>query len=144
MSIMHTPVGVGVDIVKIPRLEAMLATGGPDFQKLCWTADELIHCAGSTSRLAARWAAKEAAMKALGRGIGDINPTDIEVRGLEGQQPTLHLRGTALAFAREHQIYLALSMSHEDDLAIAFVVAVPKQSGKGGDCQLEGGTDGAE
>jgi holo-[acyl-carrier protein] synthase len=141
---MRPPVGVGVDIVSIPQLEAMLTTGGAAFRELCWTADELAYCAGSTPRLAARWAAKEAAMKALGRGIGHIDPTDIEISGREGRPPTFRLHGSALAAAQEHQVDLALSMSHEDGLAIAFVIATPRRIGECGRCQLEGGNIGTE
>ncbi|TFV88121.1 holo-ACP synthase [Blastococcus sp. CT_GayMR20] len=141
---MRTPLGVGVDIVAIPQLEAMLTTGGAAFRQLCWTADELAYCAGSTPRLAARWAAKEATMKALGRGIGAIAPTDIEVAGREGQPPTLRLHGPALAAAQEQEVDLALSMSHEAHLAIAFVVATPRRTGECGRCHLEGGSVGTE
>lgn len=141
---MRAPVGVGVDLVSIHQLAAMLATGGAAFRELCWTADELVHCGSSTPRLAVRWAAKEAAMKALGRGIGDIDPTDIEVTGLEGHRPTLRLHGSALAVAQEKQVDLALSMSHEDDLAVAFVVATPQLTSECGCCQQEGGTVGTE
>lgn len=141
---MRAPVGVGVDLVSIRELQVMLTTGGAAFQELCWTAEELNDCDGSTPRLAARWAAKEAAMKALGRGIGEIAPTDIEVTGLEGHPPSLRLRGSALAMAQEQQVDLALSMSHEQDLAIAFVVATPRVMGGCGRCQLEGGHVGTE
>lgn len=122
----------------------MLASGGVAFQKLCWTADELTDCDGSTPKLAARWAAKEAAMKALGRGIGDLAPTDIEVTGVEGHPPSLRLRGSALALAQEQQVDLALSMSHEQGLAMAFVVATPRSLGACGCCELEGGHIGSE
>jgi holo-[acyl-carrier protein] synthase len=141
---MGAHVGVGVDLVKVSSLQDMLATGGSAFWELCWTADELNHCDGSASRLAARWAAKEATMKALGRGIGEVDPTDIEVTGLEGQPPALRLRGTALALAEEQRVDLALSMSHEDDFAVAFVVATPQLADKCGRCPLEGVNDGSQ
>lgn len=116
---------VGVDIVEVPRLDTMLATGGSGFLEFCWTEEERLHCAGSAPRLAARWAAKEAAMKALGRGIGEIEPTDIEVVGAEGQRPRLRLKGAAQALAEEQGVDLSLSMSYEETIAIAFVIAVP-------------------
>jgi holo-[acyl-carrier protein] synthase len=141
---MRASVGVGVDLVSIQELEVMLTSGGAAFQELCWTADELTYCDGSTPRLAARWAAKEAAMKALGRGIGDLAPTDIEVTGVEGHPPSLRLRGSALALAQEQQVDLALSMSHEQGLAIAFVIATPRSMGACGRCELEGGQVGTE
>lgn len=62
-------------------------------------------------------------MKALGHGIGEVDPLDIEVLSVEGQRPTLRLSGTASAFAHEAGVSLALSMSHEGDIATALVVA---------------------
>jgi holo-[acyl-carrier protein] synthase len=115
---------VGVDLVNIPELASMLQASGPNFIDSCWTTAEQAYCSGSVPRLAARWAAKEATMKALGQGIGDVDPIDIEVVAEEGQAPHLRLHRTAQR--RAHQIGvddLALSMSHESDLAIAFVVA---------------------
>jgi holo-[acyl-carrier protein] synthase len=140
---MDAHVGVGVDLVKVSSVQDMLATGGSSFRELCWTADELNHCDGSASRLAARWAAKEATMKALGRGIGEIDPTEIEVIGREGQAPALRLRGAALALAEKQRVDLALSMSHEDDFAIAFVVATPQLAEKCVRCTQEGVNDGS-
>jgi holo-[acyl-carrier protein] synthase len=118
---------VGVDLVNIPEVARMLQTSGPTFLDSCWTPAEQEYCSGSAPRLAARWAAKEATMKALGQGIGDVDPIDIEVVAEEGQTPHLRLHGTAQQRAREIGVNdLALSMSHESDLAIAFVVADTK------------------
>lgn len=102
----------------------MLQTSGSNFLDSCWTGAEQEYCNGSVPRLAARWAAKEATMKALGQGIGDIDPVDIEVVGEEGRAPRLCLHGAAQRRAYEIGVDdLALSMSHESDLAVAFVVA---------------------
>lgn len=115
---------VGVNLVNVPELARMLQTSGPTFLDSCWTAAEQEYCNGSVPRLAARWAAKEATMKALGQGIGDVDPIDIEVAAKEGQTPHLRLYGTAQRRAQEIGVNdLALSMSHESDLAVAFVVA---------------------
>src|SRR4051812_44292834 len=92
---------VGVDMVSIPELSDMVETSGPIFMDFCWTHAEQTYCGGSISRLAARWAAKEATMKALGHGIGEVDPLDIEVYAVEGGAPGLRLRGNAAAFARE-------------------------------------------
>ncbi|WP_396911347.1 holo-ACP synthase [Mycolicibacterium sp.] len=136
---------VGVDIVKIPTLEIMLSTSGSTFCEMCWTPEELAYCQGSVSRLAARWAAKEAAMKALGKGIGQIDPIDIEITGSEGQRPTLRLRGSALEQVQQQEVDLAVSMSHDGDYAIAFVVATPRLAkAMCGDDLAEGGNDGAQ
>ncbi len=115
--------GVGVDLVSIDQMTAMLEASGQPYRDQCWTADEQAYCGGSAARYAARWAVKEAAMKALGHGIGEIDPVDIEVVAIEGQRPVLRLSGTARAFADAAGVELAVSMSHEGDIATAFVVA---------------------
>lgn len=115
---------VGVDMVSIRELASMVETSGPTFLDSCWTRAEQAYCAGSIPRLAARWAAKEATMKALGHGIGEIDPLDIEVHAVEGEAPALRLHDTAAAHAREAGVgQFALSLTHEADFALAFVVA---------------------
>lgn len=114
---------VGVDLVSITQMTAMLEASGQSYRDQCWTVDEQVYCGGSAARYAARWAAKEAAMKALGHGIGEIDPVDIEVVGVEGQRPVLRLSGTARAFAEAAGVELTVSMSHEGDIATAVVVA---------------------
>jgi len=115
---------IGVDLVNVPELSAMLDASAATFRDMCWTAAEQEICQGSAERLAARWAAKEAVMKALGHGIGEIDPLDVEIVGKEGQRPCIRLRGAAERFAAAlGRTDWALSMSHESDLAIAFVVA---------------------
>lgn len=117
--------GVGVDMVNTAELAEMIESSGPSFMSLCWTPTERTTCAGSISRLAARWAAKEATMKALGRGIGEVDPTDIEVVSNEGESPLLQLHGSAEAIARERRVSrVALSLAHEGTFAVAFVVAM--------------------
>lgn len=116
---------LGVDMVSITELTDMLQASGPAFLDSCWTRNEQAYCAGSAARLAARWAAKEATMKALGHGIGEVDPLDIEVTAVEGDPPRLSLTRTAAAFAREAGLTsFALSLTHEEDFALAFVVAI--------------------
>ncbi|MFC5679095.1 holo-ACP synthase [Aeromicrobium endophyticum] len=117
--------GVGVDMVDAGQLAEMIESSGSSFMDLCWTPSEQGYCAGSIPRLAARWAAKEATMKALGRGIGEIDPIDIEVVSIEGEPPLLELHGSARAIARERWVRrVALSLTHEGTFAVAFVVVV--------------------
>lgn len=117
--------GVGVDMVDAAELAEMIESSGPSFMNLCWTPTERASCAGSIPRLAARWAAKEATMKALGRGIGEVDPTDIEVVSIEGERPVLQLHGSAEAIARERRVSsVALSLTHDGTFAVAFVVAM--------------------
>lgn len=118
-------VGVGVDMVDTTELADLIETSGRSFMDLCWTPSEQVYCAGSIPSLAARWAAKEATMKALGRGIGVIDPIDIEVVSIEGEPPALRLYGSAETIARERRMsHLAVSLTHEGTFAIAFVLAM--------------------
>lgn len=115
---------VGVDVVSIDDLTDMIETAGPTFLDSCWTPAEQSYSAGSIARLAARWAAKEATMKALGHGIGEIDPVEIEVQAVEGEPPFLRLHGAAAGYAHEMDLsHLALSLTHEAGFAVAFVAA---------------------
>ena len=123
---------VGVDMVSIPELASMVETSGPTFLHSCWTRSEQAYCDGSIARLAVRWAAKEATMKALGHGIGEIDPLDVEVHAVEGEAPDLRLHNTAADHARAAGLdEIVLSLTHEADFALAFVVAFGPGPGTG-------------
>jgi holo-[acyl-carrier protein] synthase len=112
---------VGTDIVRIARL-ADLAT--PAFRQRSFTAAELDICAGRTESLAGRWAAKEAVMKALGVGVGEVALTDIEIGREESGRPIVSLSGTAATRARAAGLtQWEVSISHDGDYAIATVLA---------------------
>jgi holo-[acyl-carrier protein] synthase len=117
-------VRTGVDLSSISALERRSERAHNDFINRYWTEGERAESAGRYRQLAARWAAKEAAMKALGWGIGKLDPTDIEVVTIN-EVPTLRLhRGAA---GRADQLGLqqwSLSLSYEGDLAVAVVVAI--------------------
>ncbi len=123
--------GVGVDAVDVARFRQVLDRR-PSFARRCFTESERADATGSADvaqSLAARFAAKEAVMKALGTGIGGFALTDVEVCRTTGQgatrnAPYLRLHGTAaeLAGARGAGT-LHLSLTHTDGVAIAFVVA---------------------
>ncbi len=119
------PVRTGVDLVDVARLERMLADSSPEFLASGWTKEEQADSELRPDRLAARWAAKEAVMKALGVGIGTLSPTDIEVRIDEFGAPELVLHGAARTRSDDLNLkHWSLSLSHEGGLAIAFVVAL--------------------
>jgi len=120
-------IGVGVDIVAVARIAALLDRHGTRFVNRCFRAEEAAFCATrgpqSAGAFAARWAAKEAFLKALGRPTTGIHAPDIEViKGAAGQ-PGLRLHATAAAALvavggrRVH-----LSLSHEREQAVAVVV----------------------
>ena len=120
----------GVDVVSIADLGKLIAAGGTYFVESTWTAHERAYAGDRVDRLATRWAAKEAVIKALGRGIGSVDLIDVEVQSEEGSAPTLNLRRSAKAAAETLGIYdWSLSLSHQGDLAIATVSALGEEHG---------------
>lgn len=118
--------GLGTDLVSIPRLHAAL-TRGNGFREHSFTPAEIAAAAeradGST-RLAGRWAAKEALSKALGTGCGaDCRWQEIEVINADNGRPEMTLCGTTLAtFKRLGANKIHLSISHDGDFACATVI----------------------
>ncbi len=120
-------VGVGIDLVHVQRLRTALERHGARLRRRLFTAGELSDCdtqRDPTECLAARFAAKEAALKALGTGkIAGFRWTDVEVRRSASGRPTLALagrakeRGEALG-VRRHWV----SLSHDGGKAVALVV----------------------
>ena len=115
---------VGIDLVEIAGLAESIARFGDAFLHKVFTPAELADCAGATARLAARFAAKEAAMKVLRPRREDALPwRSIEVcRSGDAAQLVLHDQALRLA-ARDALSGLALSITHERDFAAAVVVA---------------------
>ena len=120
-------VGIGIDAVDVARYRRVLART-PGIATRTFTDGELEYArlvADPTQRLAARFAAKEAAMKALGVGLGACRWHDLEVVRAEGGEPSLVLRGAGARLAAERgAARLLLSMTHTDLTAQAIVVAV--------------------
>ena len=115
---------VGVDIAELKRIDAAVDRWGSRFLRRIYTSAELTYCRGSIPELAARFAAKEAISKALGTGIMGISWREMEVLPDKAGKPLVALYGRALA--RAHTLGLtewAISLSHTDRDAIAFVVA---------------------
>ena len=115
-------VAVGIDLVRVSRMAARVDHA--TFLDRAFTPAEQQWCAGDPSRLAGRWAAKEAAMKALGRGLGEVAMTDLEVLAEPSGAPRLHLSGSAGAAAgAAGWTSWSVSISHDGDYATAVVVA---------------------
>ena len=111
----------GVDIVEIPRIGQLVRRYGDRFRARVYTDREWADCAGRISSLAARFAAKEATIKALGSREPALR--EIEVVRPADSRPTIRLHGRAAAVAREQGVCeLALSLSHDQEHAIAVVV----------------------
>ena len=120
-------VGVGIDAVDVARYRRVL-TRTPGIAARTFTDGELDYAhlvADPTQRLAARFAAKEAAMKALGVGLGACRWHDLEVVRAEGGEPSLVVHGAAhgLVSARG-ATHLLLSMTHTELTAQAIVIAL--------------------
>jgi holo-[acyl-carrier protein] synthase len=115
----------GVDLIEISRIKEAIERHGDRFLNRIYTELEQEECKGRISSLAARFAAKEAAAKALGCGIGNVNWTDIETRYDEKKAPYLVLHGEGARLAKELGLTAwSVSLSHTETQAIAFVAAV--------------------
>jgi holo-[acyl-carrier protein] synthase len=122
-------IGHGIDIVEVPRIARMIAAHGPRFLDRVYSAAEQRYCTPhrrSAEHFAARFAAKEAILKALGTGwSGGIAWTDAEVIPLESGAPTVQLQGRAAAVAAGLGITSwTLSMSDTEHYAFASAIAI--------------------
>lgn len=120
-------ISTGIDIIEISRIEESFTRQGVRFRNRIFTANEIAYCEGIAAKFssyAARFAAKEAAMKALGTGWAEgVSWREIEVERSEKGAPSLVLTGRALERMSELGARRAhLSLSHSGNLAIAQVV----------------------
>ena len=128
----------GVDLISVKRFERVMAKHGSRFLGSIFTEEELAVCCGDPRRLAGRFAAKEAVSKALGTGIGreGVRFRDIEIRsGRDGApEVTLHSAARAL-YQKRGGRSLSLSISHENEYALAFCIldTVPGLKGEAED-----------
>ncbi|MFQ5529760.1 MAG: holo-ACP synthase [Gemmatimonadota bacterium] len=118
--------GIGIDQVDTTRIADLLDRFGARGERRLFTDEELRRC-GDRPRpaecLAARFAAKEAFVKALGTGLRGMSWTDIEVRGAENERPQLVLHGSAKEeFDRRQGTSVHVSLTHEAGSASAIVV----------------------
>ncbi len=120
-------VSIGIDIVEISRIEEKLSQGNTRFLNRVFTVGEIEYCekrAAKFASYAARFAAKEAVMKALGTGWGDgVGWKEIEVINDAAGKPAINLTGRAQEkFAELGARISHLSLSHSKDSAIAQVI----------------------
>ncbi|HJN15821.1 MAG TPA: holo-ACP synthase [Armatimonadota bacterium] len=121
-------IGIGVDMVDVDRIEAAMERRGERFAKRAFTEDEIAYCQRSQCperRFAARFAAKEAVMKALGRGWFQGMPfKEIEVIRDEYGKPGIRLLDQTAEMAEKQGItHIHVSITHEQRSAVAFVIA---------------------
>lgn len=116
-------IAVGVDIIEIDRIEQAAVSWQDSFLKRIYTEAELESSGNKPSSLAARFAAKEAVMKALNTGAIGVSWKDIEVLSNSDNAPFVRLYGRAYDKAKEIGISsFSISMSHSKQYAIAMVV----------------------
>ncbi|MCE9645977.1 MAG: holo-ACP synthase [Chloroflexi bacterium] len=114
----------GVDLVDIARIQDAIERHGERFIERIYTEAEQLECRGRVPSLAARFAAKEAAAKALGCGIGEVSWLDLEILGDENHAPHLFLHGEGRNLAKKLGLSnWSVSLSHTAGQAIALVVA---------------------
>lgn len=122
-------VGIGVDIVEVARIAKALERQPDRFLRRMFTPAEIAYCCASeqhrNGRLAARFAAKEAALKSLGLGLRGVKWTDVAIARDKAGRPTLQISGRLAEIAREQGVTaFHVSLSHSKDYALAQVVAV--------------------
>lgn len=120
-------VGLGVDITEVDRMEAAIARRGRAFLMRLFTPAEILYCERhrhSAERFAGRFAAKEAAMKALGTGWArGVRWIDIEVVREPSGKPTLKLAGAAREIAQSLGAkHIAVTITHDGNTALAQVI----------------------
>ena len=120
-------VGLGIDIAEVGRVKAAIERYGETFLRRVYTANERQYCErfkNKYERYAGRFAAKEAAMKALGTGWSrGVRWVDVEVVREKGGRPTIKLAGEAGKVAERMGVKnIALSITHTADQAFAQVI----------------------
>jgi len=120
-------VGTGIDVVEVPRIAAAIERFGDRFLRRIFTEGEILYCQSKANRIerfAARFAAKEAGMKAIGTGWSrGVRWRDLEVTRHPGGRPTLAFHGKAGEIARSLGVaHVAISLTHTASEAIAHVI----------------------
>lgn len=121
-------IGIGIDLIELHRIQASLKQHGARFKNRLFTSREIDYCDSKRSNAfrhyAARFAAKEATMKALGVGWQQgTSWKEIEVIRNEKGQPQIRLTGSTARTARELKSKtIRLSLTHSEAYAAAFVI----------------------
>jgi holo-[acyl-carrier protein] synthase len=119
--------GIGVDIVEVDRIQSAVERHGSSFVQRVFTPDEADYCRLSPhpeQRFSTRFAAKEAALKALGTGWAQgLQFVDVEVLNNDAGAPSIRLHGKAAERARKMGVEsILVSLSHHHDFAVAQVL----------------------
>jgi holo-[acyl-carrier protein] synthase len=122
---------LGIDIIKVDRIQASLERFGERFTKRVLTDPERRYVRGRPETMAGRWAAKEAVSKVLGLGVRGIGWRDIEIERLPTGQPSVRLHGRAAVRAEQLGMdRIAVSISHESDYAVAIAFGIRTAGGR--------------
>ncbi|MGH2706343.1 MAG: holo-ACP synthase [Actinomycetota bacterium] len=117
-------VGIGIDLVEVGPLLRLVAVGGQSFVDAAWTPREQREANAQAEGLAGKWAAKEAVMKVLQRGIGDLDPRDVEIITDSSGAPRVELHRGARAMASRRRITTwHVSLTHDGGWAAAIAIA---------------------
>lgn len=123
--------GIGTDIIEVSRIEKAVARHGRRFLERVFTPEELEYCRPEKHRyrrLAARFAAKEAVLKALGIGLRQVRWTDVRVRNGPLGKPEVELAGRLAEIASSRGVNrVMLSLSHGKDQAVAQALALAEE-----------------
>ena len=119
--------GIGIDLVEVPRMQKILRRWGDRFTARVYTPEEIAYCRGKALpaiHFAARFAAKEAALKALGLGLGmGLDLREVGVARNNAGLPRLAFTERGLRMLGERSICRThLSMTHTRELALAMVI----------------------
>lgn len=124
-----TVMGIGVDLVNIPRIRAVIDRWQERFLQRVFTEGEIAYCRARRDpvpHFAARFAAKEAGLKALGTGLRfGVRWRELEVRRARGEAPVLILSGRSEAIGRSRGgSRMLLALTHEGEYALAQAMLV--------------------
>ena len=122
---------LGIDIIKVARIRDALARFGTRFSARVLTESERRYVRDRPETLAGRWAAKEAVSKVLGLGVRGIGWREIEIERLPTGQPAVRLHDRAARRAEQlGMARIAVSISHEDDYAVAIAYGIRTAGGR--------------
>jgi holo-[acyl-carrier protein] synthase len=122
---------LGIDIIKVDRIQHSLERFGDRFTNRVLTPSEQRYVRGRAETMAGRWAAKEAVSKVLGLGVRGIGWRDIEIERLPTGQPAVRLHGRAQARADQLGMgRIAVTISHEADYAVAMAFGIRTAGGR--------------
>lgn len=120
---------VGIDVIEIARVRSVLERHPERFLRRVFTPEEVAFCRGRVPELAARFAAKEAVMKALGTGARGLAWREIEILPNRRGKPLIYLHGAALRRAEEIGLRgVDISLTHSHELAIAAVAGAAEEA----------------